>query len=66
MWTNEQSIETAATPKAIWRLWSDVPGWPEWNGDIEHIEISGRVELLGGDHTGSSAGWRSAARQPTP
>jgi hypothetical protein len=41
MWTNEQSIETAASPKAIWRLWSDVAGWPEWNADIEHIEISG-------------------------
>jgi Polyketide cyclase / dehydrase and lipid transport len=41
MWTNEQSIETAASPDAIWRLWSDVAGWPEWNADIEHIEISG-------------------------
>jgi hypothetical protein len=41
MWTNEHSIETAASPDAIWRLWSDVAGWPEWNADIEHIEISG-------------------------
>jgi hypothetical protein len=41
MWTTEQSIETAASPDAIWRLWSDVAGWPEWNADIEHIEISG-------------------------
>jgi hypothetical protein len=22
-------------------LWSDVAGWPEWNADIERIEISG-------------------------
>jgi hypothetical protein len=41
MWTNEQSIETTASPEAIWRLWSDVDGWPEWNVDIEHISISG-------------------------
>ena len=41
MWTNEQSIETAASPEAIWRLWSDVGGWPQWNADIEHIELSG-------------------------
>jgi hypothetical protein len=41
MWTTEHSIETAASPDSIWRLWSDVPGWPEWNADIEHIEISG-------------------------
>ncbi len=41
MWTNEQTIETTAAPGAIWRLWSDVAGWPDWNADIEHIEISG-------------------------
>ena len=41
MWANEQSIETTASPDAIWRLWSDVGGWPDWNADIEHIEISG-------------------------
>jgi hypothetical protein len=41
MWTNEQSIDTTATPEAIWQLWSDVGGWPSWNGDIERIEISG-------------------------
>jgi Polyketide cyclase / dehydrase and lipid transport len=39
MWTDEQSIETAASPDAIWRLWSDVARWPEWNADIEHIEF---------------------------
>jgi hypothetical protein len=41
MWTNEHSIETTSSPEAIWRLWSDVAGWPQWNSDIEHIEISG-------------------------
>jgi Polyketide cyclase / dehydrase and lipid transport len=41
MWTNEQSFETTASPEAIWGLWSDVAGWPEWIADIEHIEISG-------------------------
>jgi len=41
VWTSEHSIETAAPPEAIWRLWSDVTGWPKWNADIEHIEISG-------------------------
>ena len=41
MWTNEYSVETEASPDAIWRLWSDVAGWPEWNADIEHIEIAG-------------------------
>jgi uncharacterized protein YndB with AHSA1/START domain len=41
MWTTEHSIETSATPEEIWRLWADVAGWPEWNGDIERIELRG-------------------------
>jgi hypothetical protein len=41
VWTNEQSVETSASPEDIWRLWADVPRWPEWNGDIERIELDG-------------------------
>jgi hypothetical protein len=41
MWRTEHSIETTATPDAIWRLWADVAGWPEWNGDIARIELYG-------------------------
>ena len=41
MWQTEHTIETSARPEAIWRLWSDVAGWPEWNGDIERIELEG-------------------------
>ena len=41
MWTSEHGIETTAAPEAIWRLWSDVPRWPEWNADLERSELSG-------------------------
>ncbi|MFI1167023.1 polyketide cyclase [Streptomyces sp. NPDC020801] len=41
MWEYEHSIETSATPEAIWRLWADVPNWGTWNAEIEKIEISG-------------------------
>jgi uncharacterized protein YndB with AHSA1/START domain len=41
MWVADHSIDTAATPAAVWRLWADVSSWPAWNGDIEHIEIDG-------------------------
>jgi hypothetical protein len=41
MWTNEHSIETSAAPEEIWRLWADVAGWPQWNADIERIELVG-------------------------
>ena len=41
MWTTEHSIETTVSPDSIWRLWSDVATWGEWNADIERIEING-------------------------
>ncbi|MEU9272800.1 polyketide cyclase [Streptomyces sp. NPDC048251] len=41
MWEYEHSIETDATPEAIWRLWADVPNWGIWNAEIEKIEIDG-------------------------
>jgi uncharacterized protein YndB with AHSA1/START domain len=41
MWVTEHSVETTAAPEAIWREWSDVDRWPEWNGDIERIELDG-------------------------
>jgi hypothetical protein len=41
MWSAEYSIETAASPLEIWRVWADVQAWPEWNGDIERIELHG-------------------------
>jgi uncharacterized protein YndB with AHSA1/START domain len=41
MWTAEHSIETSASPEAIWRLWADVPGWPEWNADLARAELEG-------------------------
>jgi uncharacterized protein YndB with AHSA1/START domain len=41
MWVYEHIIETSAAPEAIWRLWTDVEHWGDWNADIEKIEISG-------------------------
>jgi Polyketide cyclase / dehydrase and lipid transport len=41
MWANEVSVGTSAAPEQIWRLWADVARWPEWNGDIERIELTG-------------------------
>jgi hypothetical protein len=41
MWVAEHSIETTVAPEAIWQAWTDVPRWPEWNADIERIELRG-------------------------
>jgi len=41
IWNIEHSIETTASPDAVWRLFSDVPGWARWNAGIAHIAIDG-------------------------
>jgi Polyketide cyclase / dehydrase and lipid transport len=41
MWARESSVETSAAPEEVWRLWVDVEGWPDWNADIERIELIG-------------------------
>ncbi|MDI2036765.1 SRPBCC family protein [Paenarthrobacter nitroguajacolicus] len=41
MWEYEYSVETSAAPQDIWRLWSDVENWGDWNAEIERIEIDG-------------------------
>ena len=41
MWSTEHNRETTASPASIWRLWSNVATWREWNADIERIEMSG-------------------------
>jgi hypothetical protein len=47
VWRTEHSIETTASAEAIWRLWADVPGWPDWIADIAHVEISGPFAVGG-------------------
>jgi uncharacterized protein YndB with AHSA1/START domain len=41
VWTTEHRVEASVAPEAIWRAWADVEHWPEWNGDIERIELTG-------------------------
>jgi hypothetical protein len=41
MWSTEHSIETTLAPEAIWRTWTDVERWPEWNRDIARIALRG-------------------------
>ena len=58
MWSYEHSIESTASPETIWRLWADVPGWPDWNADIEQIRISGPFT------TGSTITMTPAGQEP--
>jgi hypothetical protein len=41
MWTYEHSIETAASATAIFRLYSDVSTWPEWDEGLTGVTLDG-------------------------
>ncbi len=41
MWTASTSIDTTASPQALWRLFEDVAGWTNWNAGIERIALHG-------------------------
>jgi hypothetical protein len=41
MWKYEVSVFTTATPRAVWRLWSDVNHWKRWQPEAEASHIHG-------------------------
>jgi len=38
---NQRSVETSASPATVWKIWSDVTTWPEWNPDVQSMTING-------------------------
>ena len=47
MWTHQETVETSAAPEAVWRLWSDVSEWSDWDADIDWARLDGRFETGG-------------------
>ena len=41
MWNYEYHATTTAQPERLYRLWSHVESWPEWNQDVLRAEITG-------------------------
>jgi len=41
MWSTEYNAGTTASSEAVWRVWSEVERWPEWNADLERADLSG-------------------------
>jgi hypothetical protein len=39
--SNERSVETAASPQAAWKIWSDTSTWPAWNADVQSMTLNG-------------------------
>lgn len=41
----EASLETSATPATVWRVWSDVNHWPDWNPDMNESRLDGPLKI---------------------
>ena len=41
MAVNERSVETTASPEAVWKVWSDTPRWQDWNPDVQSMTLNG-------------------------
>lgn len=41
VWSFEYQHPTTADPQAVWRLWSDVTAWPEWDVDLDEVTLEG-------------------------
>ena len=41
MATHLRSRDTAASPQAVWRLWSDPGTWYEWNPNVARMDLNG-------------------------
>ena len=37
----EHTVETTATPRAIWQIWQDVSNWNSWDHGLEFSKIDG-------------------------
>jgi polyketide cyclase/dehydrase/lipid transport protein len=35
------SVETSASPEQVWRVWSDMATWGEWNPNVSTMDWSG-------------------------
>jgi uncharacterized protein YndB with AHSA1/START domain len=42
MWTRTYSQHVRDVPAAqLWKVWTDVDRWPEWQGDVAHARLEG-------------------------
>jgi uncharacterized protein YndB with AHSA1/START domain len=41
MWEYEHRVQTTVSAAELWRHWSDMAAWPQWNDGIEKIQIDG-------------------------
>ncbi len=39
------SAQTEAPPEEIWKIWTDVPNWKEWDTGLQSAELKGSFEV---------------------
>jgi uncharacterized protein YndB with AHSA1/START domain len=42
--TFQHAVDTAARPEAVWRLYSDVSTWSQWDHAVERVTLDGPFE----------------------
>ncbi len=45
MWTTEVSRKTIATKEQIWKVWTDVSNWNDWDKEVETSELFGQFKV---------------------
>lgn len=45
MWHAEHTLETSASPEALWRRLAEVERWPEWDGELEWAKLQGPLRV---------------------
>lgn len=49
MWIRKYSkLYSGVKKENIWRLWTDVNGWPQWHGDLDYCKLEGEFKV--GNH----------------
>ncbi|GAB2574890.1 SRPBCC family protein [Spirosoma areae] len=40
------TVKTSAAPEIIWRIWTDVPAWKDWDEGLKTAELNGSFTAL--------------------
>ena len=58
MWHAQHTLETTTRPESIWRCWTNVQGWPEWDESLASAALQGPCRV----GTAGLLTWRRGGR----